>query len=242
MKHLKNTLCYDGSFNGFLTLLYIVREHSFNPERIEKKQDQQSVLFLDAGFVPTELKKARFVWNSLRSKNYGGLKVLYFAFLSEDPHIEMKLFQYYQDLIGNVSLENNALSMTDILYLEQLATMVEKEKLTIERTLYIHSQGDDPTIKIIQPTYNILPLISKFFRIRYKEKEWVIYDAKRSYGLHHRNGNMTFTSLLPDQLQPFSSETGYQNTGLNASRTKDHRKRLSLNKRGRKPPHIQAVA
>jgi probable DNA metabolism protein len=242
MEQIKDTLFYDGSFNGFLTLLYEVQERSLTPEGILKKQDQQEVLFIDAQFIPTELKKARSVWNSLRNKNYGSLKNLYFAFLSEEQDIEWKLFQFYQRLAGNVSMENKEDLMANSLYIEQLANLVEKEKLIIERKLFIDHLGDGPCIKTIQPTYNVLPLISKFFRTRYKEQEWVIYDSKRNYGLHHRNGTIAFTSLSPDQLAPLFSEHDYGSTTLDHSLKISSQEPPSLKKRAQKSRHIQAVA
>lgn len=242
MEHIKDTLFYDGSFNGFLTLLYEVQARNLTPGDIQKKQDQQEVLFIDSQFITTELKKARSVWNFLRSKNYGALKVLYFAFLSEEQNIEWKLFQFYQQLSGNVGLENKEMTRTNNLYVEQLANLVEKEKWSIERKLFIDHRGDNPSIKTIQPTYNVLPLISKFFRTRYKEQEWVIYDSKRSYGLHHRNGSMAFTSLSPDQLEPLFSENDHGLSTLDRSLQIESQEQHSMDKRADKSRQIQAVA
>ncbi len=242
MEHIKDTLFYDGSFNGFLTLLYEVQTRNLAPANIQKRQDQQEVLFIDSQFIPTELKKARSVWNSLRKKNYGALKCLYFAFLSEEQHIEWKLFQFYQRLTGNVGIENKEMSMTNNLYIEQLANLVEREKCTIERKLFIDHAGDIPSIKTIQPTYNVLPLISKFFRTRYKEQEWIIYDSKRSYGLHHRNGTMAFTSLSLDQLVPLFSENDHGSSTMDRSLRFDSHEQHSMEKRAQKSRHIQAVA
>jgi probable DNA metabolism protein len=242
MEQLKNTLFYDGSFNGFLTLLYEVQARNLPLESIQKKQEQQEVLFLDSKFIPTELKKAHLVWNSLRSRNYGALKLLYFAFLSEEKNIEWGLFQFYRHLNGNVGFESKGMSVTNNLHLEQLANLVEKEKWTIERKLYIDPQGDSPSINTIQPKYNILPLISKFFRTRYKDQEWVIYDSKRSYGLHHRNGSMVFISLNLDQLEPFLSENNHKAPTLGLQRDIDSLKQHSSKKRNQKSRQIQAVA
>ena len=242
MEQIKDTLFYDGSFNGFLTLLYEVQARNLVLANIQKKQDQQEVLFIDSQFIPTELKKARSVWNSLRKKNYGALKCLYFAFLSEEQHIEWKLFQFYRQITGNVSLENKEVTKANNLHIEQLANLVEKEKWTIERKLYIDHTGDRPSVKTIQPTYNILPLISKFFRTRYKEQEWVIYDSKRSYGLHHRDGAMAFTSVSLDQLVPLFSENDHGASKHDRPINIDSQERHSLERSSQKSRHIQAVA
>ena len=242
MEQIKNTLFYDGSFNGFLTLLYEVQARNLVLTNIQKKSDQQEVLFIDSQFIPADLKKARSVWNSLRKKNYGALKCLYFAFLSEEQHIEWKLFQFYQQITGNVSLENKEVWKTNNLHIEQLANLVEKEKWNIERKLYIDHTGDSPSVKTIQPAYNILPLISKFFRTRYKEQEWVIYDTKRSYGLHHRDGAMAFTSLSLDQLMPLFSDNDHGSSNLDRPIKMDSQEQHSMAKNTQKSHLIQAVA
>ena len=242
MEQIKDTLFYDGSFNGFLTLLYEVQTRNLAPSNIQKKRDQQEVLFIDRQFIPTELKKARSVWNSLHSKNYGALKCLYFAFLSEEQHIEWKLFQFYQRLTGNVGIENKEVLLANTLHIEQLANLVEKEKWTIERKIFIDHTGDGPCIKTIKPTNNVLPLMSKFFRTRYREQEWVIYDAKRNFGLHHSNGTMAFTSLSPDQLAPLFSENDHGTTTVDHSIKIDSQETPSVEKRTQQSRHIQAVA
>ncbi|WP_297764803.1 DUF4130 domain-containing protein [uncultured Muriicola sp.] len=134
------------------------------------------------------------------------------------------------------------MSVTNNLHIEQLANLVEKEKWTIERKLFIDHTGDSISINTIQPKFNVLPLISKFFRTRYKEQEWVIYDSKRSYGLHHRNGAMAFTTLPPDQLEPFFSENYSGASSLDRPEKMDTPEQHSLRKSDRKSRHIQAVA
>jgi probable DNA metabolism protein len=38
---------------------------------------------------------------------------------------------------------------------------------------------------IIQPDYNVLPLISNHFKDRYADQRWLIYDGLRKYGLYY---------------------------------------------------------
>src|SRR5690606_32219565 len=37
----------------------------------------------------------------------------------------------------------------------------------------------------IEPDYNVLPLVSEFFRKRFADQAWLIFDVKRSYGIHY---------------------------------------------------------
>ena len=38
---------------------------------------------------------------------------------------------------------------------------------------------------IIQPDFNVLPLISNHFKKRYADQQWLIYDSRRKYGLYY---------------------------------------------------------
>ncbi|RYZ82543.1 MAG: DUF4130 domain-containing protein, partial [Proteobacteria bacterium] len=37
----------------------------------------------------------------------------------------------------------------------------------------------------IEPDFNVLPLIADFFRKRYADQKWIIYDLRRKYGLFY---------------------------------------------------------
>lgn len=38
---------------------------------------------------------------------------------------------------------------------------------------------------LIQPDFNVLPLISNHFEKRYADQRWLIYDIRRQYGLYY---------------------------------------------------------
>ena len=38
---------------------------------------------------------------------------------------------------------------------------------------------------LIQPDYNVLPLISNHFEKRYADQRWLIYDSHRKYGIYY---------------------------------------------------------
>ena len=44
---------------------------------------------------------------------------------------------------------------------------------------------DELYYAIIQPDYNVLPLISDHFKKRYADQRWLIYDCRRKYGLYY---------------------------------------------------------
>jgi len=38
---------------------------------------------------------------------------------------------------------------------------------------------------VVEPDFNVLPLIVEFFKNRYADQDWLIYDLRRNYGFHY---------------------------------------------------------
>jgi len=200
MKQKTGTYFYDGSFNGFLTLLHEVRYIGIRPTAIVKLKEQQAALFPQPNYIATRLEDAKQIWNGLRSQNYGALKTLYFAFLSEEENIEMQLYYFYiswQKQRGEEKIPDIATATARIY---PLASLVEKEKRAVERFLVAGDFPGTTYVKFIKPKYNVLPLISRYFRTRYRNDEWLICDLNRNYGLQHQSGCLAFVAIKPEQL------------------------------------------
>ena len=69
MMNEMKTLIYDGSFNGFLTAVYIAFEQKLQLAEIQKNGKDQSGLFSDNETIFTNVEKAKRVWNGVRKKN-----------------------------------------------------------------------------------------------------------------------------------------------------------------------------
>lgn len=201
MKEKTGTYYYDGSFNGFLTLLYEVRYKGVRPTTIVKLKDQQAALFPQPNYVATRLEDAKQIWNELRSQNYGALKTLYFAFLSEEDNIEMHLYYFYISWQKQGREEQIQDKIEGSARIYQLAKRVEKEKRAVERLLVVEDFPGTSYVKIIKPKYNILPLISRYFRTRFRNDDWLICDVNRNYGLQHQSGSLAFVAIKPEQLR-----------------------------------------
>ena len=79
----ETTLLYDGSFNGFLTAVYIAFEERLHVVGIEKNEQGQNELFSETETIFTHVEKAKRVWNGVRQKSYNAITNIYFAYLSE---------------------------------------------------------------------------------------------------------------------------------------------------------------
>src|SRR5690606_17845902 len=61
--------------------------------------------------------------------------------------------------------------------------------------------GDDVYFSTIAPLYDVLPLVSKYYRLKFPNKEFIIYDLKRKYAIHYDSDHIEMVSirLTPEQ-------------------------------------------
>ena len=188
-------LTYDGSFNGFLTAVFMVYEEKITVSDIQRHGKVQNALFADNERVYTNTEKAKRVWRGIQAKNQLTLKNIYFAFLSEKKGIELILLQYIQKMFVDKASVHIDFSDAEVLKISQLSKSVGREKHRMEAFVRFQLTKDGIFFANIAPDFNVLPLISKHFRNRYADQEWIIYDIKRKYGLYYNGTAMELISL-----------------------------------------------
>lgn len=206
-----STFIYDGSFNGFLTAVFMGFEQKMTHADIQPNSSVQNGLFTETETIFTNLEKAKRVWNGVKNRSSTAIKNIYFAFLSEQKGIEPLLYCYIQKLMhGNGNTTSN---FTDdcILKINQLAHKVGREKHRMEAFVRFQLTKDEVYFSVIEPDYNVLPLLSKHFRSRYADQQWIIYDAKRNYGLYY---NLEGVELINLDLQHTFANSIHQNTAF----------------------------
>lgn len=207
MENFSNTTYYDGSFNGFLTVLYDMEQGNVETGALRAMNYTPDALFPEPNYVETRIKDAQILWEQLRIANYSALKTLYFAFMSGEKDIEKSLLHFYREWKKRKAQERNIMYDQEFADLYRLAAEVEKEKREVEYRLRTQTVSDGPIIKYIRPKYNILPLISKYLRNRFRNSEWYVFDLRRKYGLHHLNKNLSMIPFRPEHLKMPQRET-----------------------------------
>ncbi len=188
-------LIYDGSFNGFLTAVFVAFEEKINVADIQQNSQCQSGLFSETQTIFTNVEKAKRVWNGVRNKSHNAITNVYFAFLSEAEGIELTLYTYIQKLITAKNGKQLDYSDGIVLRINQLARSVGREKHRMEAFVRFQLTKDNIYFANIEPDFNVLPLISKHFRNRYADQQWLIYDVKRKYGIFYNEEHVELVSL-----------------------------------------------
>ncbi|WP_461443704.1 TIGR03915 family putative DNA repair protein [Maribacter sp.] len=188
-------LIYDGSFNGFLTAVFKTFDERIEVADIQKNSEAQRGLFSDTETVFTQMDKAKRVWNGIQKKSNSAIKNVYFAFLSEHKGIEMLLYRYIRKLFSPTDMMHLNFSDDTVLKIDQLTKSVGREKHRMEAFVRFQLTQDGIYFANIEPDFDVLPLISKHFRSRYADQQWMIYDVKRKYGIFYDLDSVEIVSL-----------------------------------------------
>jgi probable DNA metabolism protein len=177
---------YDRSFEGLLTAIFEVYEYKIRDASIRKSGEANYSLFGQTRSVNSDKQKAARVWKKLQEKlSLTSVNHFYRSYLSELPAIEDHLLGYVQYVLSSKQNVENNYGHKDVLALQETSRMVHREKHRMEAFVRFQLTKDQLYYSIIQPDYNVLPLISKHFSDRYADQRWLIYDARRKYGLYY---------------------------------------------------------
>lgn len=107
-----------------------------------------------------------------------------------------------------------------MLWIAQTARRVWREKHRMEAFVRFQELGDGMYYAVIEPDFDVLPLIAKHFRSRYADQRWLIYDARRKKGLHYDPVSEQLSDVdielregsrgSPEKEMLSQSEAGYQ--------------------------------
>lgn len=177
---------YDGSFAGFLTTVFKVYEYKMIYPDIRRQNAVTGSLFGEYREVITDSKKAERVLAKLEQKlSKTAMRQVYKTFLSELAGIDNVLLRYVQYVIASKHGVENDYGHADVLMVQQVSKKVDREKHRMEAFVRFQLTKDGLYYAIIQPDYNVLPLIASHFKERYADQRWLIYDGSRKYGLYY---------------------------------------------------------
>lgn len=212
-------LLYDNTFDGLLTAVFEMYEHTLSDARIRKKGQEVPLLFGDILYITTNEEKTKRVLKKLELLiEKEGIRKLWKAWLTEQQDVEdciVGTIQYAIEQKTNVLADFGNLH---VLKLNQLLKKVNREKHRMEAFVRFQLTKDNLYYAIIEPDFNVLPLIIKHFQSRYADQRWFIYDVKRKYGIFYDLQTTAFVSFkahetsisMPNSEILQESETLYQ--------------------------------
>ncbi|MFN2363878.1 MAG: TIGR03915 family putative DNA repair protein [Halarsenatibacteraceae bacterium] len=206
------TFLYDGSFTGFMTLIYWTFKDKIKPAKIFKKDDYPGDLFSETVEIKTDGELADKVIKSAKDKLSARVfRQAYYAFLSEFAGIELAIFDYlYLGFAERVNLKKNWTEKS-VLEVKKVARKVSRERHRFKGLLRFRELADGILYGPFKPDYNISGLLAPHFAARLTGEQWIIHDLGRKLATIYNGRSWIEISddLLPE-LELSQEETGYQ--------------------------------
>ncbi len=200
---------FDGSYYGFLCCVFECFEmKEWQAVPVDENRFQPDI-FQPHRTIFTDVDKAQRIQKGLKSKFGKSLTDdMYRAFLSEDLlawqaayHIMIQLFKGQTNVLENFG-------DSQVLYFHQTLKKVSRERHRMKAFIRFSKSNDGLFYALIEPDFNVLPLILSFFKNRYADQPWIIYDAKRKYGFYY--DTITISEIEIDTTE----QKNLQSTGL----------------------------
>lgn len=202
---------YDGSFDGFLSVIYLCYYDKV-PESIEKDGTYNFNILFEDKVIETDMVKSKKVYDAIVEKiSEDTLINVYQGFLSESREIELKLLKYVQMGFKLGSKVNDLLSDETVREVQKYSSKVAFETHRF-LGLVRFQQFNGILYSAIEPSYNILELLGNHFKERLTNEKWIIHDVKRKIGIAYENNQWMLRDLKFDKLESTDKEElFYQN-------------------------------
>lgn len=210
------TYTYDGSYNGLLSVIFETYRRGRATEIVEESAVQPG-LFGDPQWVPTDPAHARRVRQGLAKRSGPEIiRILYHCFLSEQKDIEMLIYRFVGLAVDTAENILNNFREPVVLRVHRIQRQMRREVHRMHAFVRFQETQDGLYVALVNPDFNVLPLLGPHFKNRYPAFRWLIYDTKRRYGLYHEQHSTRFITLNGSHQHQLSegllttAETDYQ--------------------------------
>jgi probable DNA metabolism protein len=195
------TYIFDGTFEGLLTSIFEFYERRPSGVELVSAVHYQPTILNETLEVVSDEAKSKRVWDGLKKKISADWQMRFYkTFLSETAESFQDLFDFACYVFDNPKGAEVNYGHSAVIAIAKMDKSVNREKHRMKAFIRFQETGDGIFYAPVEPDYNVLPLIATFFKNRYADQKWIIYDLKRKYGLYYdleKVAEITF-DFLPD--------------------------------------------
>ncbi len=190
------TVLFDGSFDGFLSIIHAHYYDKLMPDVIYQMDCVQESLYSDYFTVKTDYEKSKQVFLGIIKKiSQSVLDTVYHAFLAEDRDNYMAIYKYicFGFKVGK-SLENY-LQLDFVHTTHAMARKVSREAHLLKGFCRFARTMGDVFYCHITPKAFVLPILAEHFRDRLHDQKWLIVDKKRNIAAIYNLKNLELCEI-----------------------------------------------
>lgn len=188
-KLINKTYLYDGSFDGFLTIIFDCYSSKTLPQKIYQ-ENNYSTNFLDKTlYIETDFEKSKRVFSGIE-KNIGfdALCNTYYGFLSNEKEKEIYLLKYICDGFDIGPKINNQITISYVFKVINMKKRALSECHKLKGLLRFQEVSNNLYYASIHPDNNIIEPLGHHFIKRLPSQNFIIHDKIRDICLLY-NGN-----------------------------------------------------
>jgi len=198
------TLTYDGTYEGLLSAIFETYRLRLNVERIVPEYDWINNMFESPVHVATnQVWSERVIAGIELQCSKKTTTLLYHCFLSEQPTISMLIYSFIRKAMASaIDITDNYGDET-VLKLHQIKKQISREVHRMHAFVRFQRTKDDIYYAVVEPDFNVMPLLSTHFLKRYPAQKWLIYDTKRHYGIYYDMRQIDYITFADDSRLRF---------------------------------------
>lgn len=183
---------YDKTFEGLLTCLFDAYFRKTFPSLLLAEGEPPPLFYDEEVTIYTDEEKSNRVWKGLQRKlSSSALSVVTMAWLSELPGIDRVLFRYMRKAIDAPSSIELNFGDPDVLEVSKVWKKVSNERHRVIQFARLQKTADGTYFAAFEPLYNVLPVAIGYFKDRFANQKWLVYDIKREYGYYYDRKEVT---------------------------------------------------
>jgi probable DNA metabolism protein len=192
---------YDHTYEGLLTVIFETYRLKTPATRIVAADEWQPTFFDQPTFVETNVAYANRVLTGMRKKcGQASTKLMYRTFLSEQSDVEMLIYDLVRQAMSSPQNILDNFADDTVLRMHELSKKIGREVHRMHAFVRFQRTKDDIYYSVIEPDFNVLPLLPQHFEDRYAAQHWLIYDSRRRYGIYYNQQNTEFITFEDDHL------------------------------------------
>ena len=177
---------YDKTFEGLLCAVFDAYSEKAFPERLIGYGEPEPMFAEHIWHVAAAAEKSTRVWKGLQKKMpKKACNMLFHVWLSELPGSDELLFRYICRIFDTSKGAHTDFNHPDILEAHKIALQVSREGEHVRQFVRFQKAGDNTYFAAVTPKYNCLPLALSYFKDRFADQQWIVYDMKRAYGFYY---------------------------------------------------------
>ena len=196
---------YDGTTEGLFSAFDHILRHESDPQSIELKPRQQE-LFDEGTDIATRPQRAETVMRRFSSAYPESARQLMYCIFSEKEGMETALLHYLHMVSLYGSRIEAYLTHPAVHDVHFLARKVSREVHRMKGLLRFAMLEDGSYLAKMEPDFNIIQPLSRFFTQRLRNQQWFIYDVKRSLVSYWQGRRLEFGTLESFRAPELSDE------------------------------------